>query len=107
MIFAVCVACGGYLDRNESICRACGADNAPDAEDAGPIEFDSSLVLDRLGEWSLIKHEIVSKYASAYARIPATQQSIKRFVYADGFAGSGVALDGATATSCQAARCGH
>jgi hypothetical protein len=96
MNYAFCVECGGYLDRDESICRACGADNASDAEDDDPIEVDESLVLDQLGEWSSIKHEIVNKYASAYARIMASQRFIERFVYVDGFAGSGVALDGAT-----------
>ena len=40
-----------------------------DAKYDEPIEIDESLVLDQLGEWSFVKHEIVSKYASAYARI--------------------------------------
>jgi hypothetical protein len=30
-MFTFCIECGGYLDRDESICRACGADNAPEA----------------------------------------------------------------------------
>lgn len=99
-MLAFCVECGGHLDRDESSCRACGADNAPGAEDSANnddvIEIDESLELDKLGEWSHIKHEIVSKYAAAYTAIMAAQPFIKRFVYVDGFAGSGVALDGAT-----------
>ena len=46
-----------------------------------------------LGEWSHIKHEIVSKYAPAYTTILKSKPFIRRFVYADGFAGSGVAID--------------
>jgi three-Cys-motif partner protein len=100
-MFTFCIECGGYLDRDESICRACGADNAPEAWEAldaddGSIWLDASLKLDQLGEWSHVKHEIVSKYGSAYATIMSRQKFIKRFVYADGFAGSGVALDKST-----------
>jgi three-Cys-motif partner protein len=96
-MFTFCIECRGYLDRDESICRACGADNAPDAGEPGDmIEVADSLELDILGEWSHVKHEIVSKYASAYTTILAAQPFIKRFVYADGFAGSGIAIDAAT-----------
>ncbi len=96
-MFTFCIECGGYLDRDESICRACGADNAPDAgEPDDMIEVADSLELDILGEWSHVKHEIVSKYASVYTTILAAQPFIKRFVYADGFAGSGIAIDAAT-----------
>jgi len=63
-MFTVCVECGGYLvDRDESVCRACGADNA---EPDDLIELDDSLDVDRLDEWSHVKHEIVSKYACAH-----------------------------------------
>jgi three-Cys-motif partner protein len=94
VIYAVCVACGSYLDLDEPICRACGADNSPEAEDE-PIELDPALELDRLGEWSLIKHEIITKYAAAYTTI-LKAQGFRRRVYIDGFAGAGVAIDDAT-----------
>ena len=45
---------------------------------------------DEIGYWSEIKLEIVSKYASAYSKILAKQQYIKRHLYIDAFAGAGV-----------------
>lgn len=45
---------------------------------------------DEIGYWSEIKLEIVSKYASAYSKIRAKQQYIKRHLYIDAFAGAGV-----------------
>lgn len=44
---------------------------------------------DSVGYWTEVKLEIVKKYAAAYATILAKQPGIKRFIYIDGFAGSG------------------
>jgi three-Cys-motif partner protein len=52
--------------------------------------------LDQLGEWSEIKHQILDGYAQAYTTILTRQRAIRRIVYIDAFAGSGVALDRAT-----------
>jgi three-Cys-motif partner protein len=95
MIDAVCVECGSYLDRDETTCRACGADNTTAGGDDSVVELDD-VVLDRLGEWSLVKHEIISKYASTYTTILSKQRFARRIVYIDGFAGAGVAIDGET-----------
>jgi three-Cys-motif partner protein len=95
MIYALCSWCGGYLDRDSSVCRACGADNdpsAPEPFDDGGIDV-SDIELDRLNPWSKIKHEIIEKYAAAYTRILRKQSYLKRYVYIDAFAGAGVAVD--------------
>ena len=95
MIYAICSWCGSYLDRDDSICRACGADNDPNA----PETFDDGSIdslgidLDRLNPWSKIKHEIIEKYAAAYTTILKAQPYLKRYVYIDAFAGAGVAVD--------------
>ena len=44
---------------------------------------------DSVGYWTEVKLDIVKKYAAAYATILAKQPGIKRFIYIDGFAGSG------------------
>src|SRR5262249_29303134 len=49
--------------------------------------------LDRLNSWSIVKHDIVSKYLSAYTTILHQQRWVKRYVYIDAFAGAGVAVD--------------
>jgi three-Cys-motif partner protein len=94
-IYALCAVCGGYLDRDSSICRGCGADNdssAPEAFDDRAIDL-SGVELDRLNPWSKIKHEIIEKYAAAYTTILRRQPYIRRYVYIDAFAGAGVAVD--------------
>jgi three-Cys-motif partner protein len=86
-----CLSCGEALDRDSRECRFCADDNAPDLQTHPDIEIQPFL--DQLGEWSEIKHEIVEKYAHAYTTILSRQSGIRRCVYIDGFAGSGVALD--------------
>jgi len=44
---------------------------------------------DSVGYWTEVKLEIVKKYAAAYATILSKQPGIRRFIYIDGFAGSG------------------
>lgn len=44
---------------------------------------------DEIGYWSEIKLDIVREYAQAYARIMHAQQSIRRYIYIDAFAGAG------------------
>lgn len=44
--------------------------------------------LDRVGEWSEVKLEIVRKYAAAYSKIMANQRGFSHY-YIDGFAGAG------------------
>src|SRR4029450_1761295 len=93
-IYALCAWCGEYLDRDGSVCRACGADNDPDAkldsfDDETSVDL-AELDLDRLHPWSRVKHEIVEKYAAAYTTILGQQKALKRFVYIDAFAGAGV-----------------
>jgi three-Cys-motif partner protein len=51
---------------------------------------------DKVGYWSEIKVEIVREYAKAYSTIMAKQPSIKKHIYIDGFAGTGVNLSRAT-----------
>src|SRR5262245_61291333 len=95
MIYALCSWCGGYLDRDSSICRACGADNDPTVSepfDGSGIDV-SAIELDRLNPWSKIKHEIIEKYAAAYTTILRKQPYLTRYVYIDAFAGAGVAVD--------------
>lgn len=55
------------------------------------IEETDKNILDIIGPWSEIKHEIVEKYARAYSTILSTKPLLKHY-YIDGFAGSGVAL---------------
>lgn len=45
---------------------------------------------DKIGEWSEVKLDIVKKYASAYSTIMASQDSIRRHIYIDAFAGLGM-----------------
>jgi three-Cys-motif partner protein len=45
--------------------------------------------IDRVGEWTEVKLQIIQEYASAYSRIMAKQPFIKHYAYIDGFAGSG------------------
>jgi three-Cys-motif partner protein len=77
-----------------SACRVCGEINA--TTDASVVAADAnridSEILDQLGEWSHVKHEIVEKYAHAYTTVMAKQR-FKRVLYIDGFAGAGVAMD--------------
>jgi three-Cys-motif partner protein len=45
---------------------------------------------DRIGSWSVVKHEIIQKYACAYSRILSTRRHPSlSHVYIDAFAGSG------------------
>lgn len=64
------------------------------AADANRID---PSILDDLGEWSHVKHEILEKYARAYMRVMANQR-FKRIIYIDGFAGAGIATDRDTGT---------
>jgi three-Cys-motif partner protein len=98
MIYAICDACGEYLDRDDSICRACGEDNDPQLQDVVPV-LTPDVKLDQIGQWSHVKHEIVTRYGTEYAKILGEQRrkrKIRRFLYIDGYAGSGVAVDVAT-----------
>jgi hypothetical protein len=98
MIYAICAACGGYLDRDDPTCRQCGENNDAEAVDDSPL-LEPGLDLDRLGQWSHAKHEILTNYATEYAKILGEQkrkQNIRRFSYIEGFAGAGVAVDKAT-----------
>jgi three-Cys-motif partner protein len=79
------------LDIGSLVCRTCGEDNALSDSNA-PIEVDVEG-LDRLKPWSLIKHEIIEKYAHAYTTILRSQRWARRYVYIDAFAGAGVAFD--------------
>src|SRR5437867_2897684 len=49
--------------------------------------------LDRVGQWSIDKLDMVSEYSHAYAVIMAAQKRrwLKSFHYIDGFAGPGIA----------------
>ena len=53
-------------------------------------------LLDRLGDWSQIKHEILEKYAQAYTTIVTKQAFIKKVLYIDAYAGTGYAVDKGT-----------
>jgi three-Cys-motif partner protein len=87
-----CAACGQPLDIGNPICRACGEENSSDANQHSEISIDPAI-LDKLGEWSHVKHEIIDKYAKAYTTVLARQPLIKHVVYVDAFAGAGVAED--------------
>ena len=52
-----------------------------------------SDLLDRLGDWSQIKHEILEQYAHAYTTIIKKKASIKKVLYIDAYAGSGYGVD--------------
>jgi len=92
-----CSACGELLDRDSHDCRYCGESNSNAHISAPGIELDlESLRLDRLNAWSHVKHEIIEKYAHAYATILSKQPWASRYVYMDAFAGAGVAIDAAT-----------
>ena len=57
------------------------------------MSSNRSLPYDHIGYWSLIKHDIVSKYAKAYStNLTAQEKNNPRFchVYIDAFAGSGI-----------------
>jgi three-Cys-motif partner protein len=49
--------------------------------------------LDRLGEWSQLKHEILEKYARAYTTVITAQPNIGKVIYIDAYAGPGFAVD--------------
>ena len=88
---SICTTCGEGLDIGATICRFCGEPTTTSDPELR-VEIDVRL-LDRLGEWSQIKHEIVEKYAAAYTKIVSRQAAIKRMLYVDAFAGAGVAED--------------
>jgi three-Cys-motif partner protein len=94
-----CVTCGELLERDQPVCRACGEDHDPRAEPTAPDaqqEEDDYIVhpdLDQLGDWSTIKHEIIENYGREYTTILSKQAFLKRLLYIDGFAGSGIAQD--------------
>jgi three-Cys-motif partner protein len=92
MIYAVCAFCNADLDRDESVCRECGADNDTTVDDSVIADL-SDVELDRLNPWSKVKHEIVEKYLGAYTTILRNQGWARRYVYIDAFAGAGVAID--------------
>lgn len=52
------------------------------------------MSLDRLGQWSISKLEMLSEYAHAYSTIMQAQKRtwLKAYYYIDGFAGPGIAL---------------
>jgi three-Cys-motif partner protein len=87
-----CPSCGEIFDRDATACRVCG-EGLVEPE---PVEIEPRPVpafLDRLGDWSEVKHEIVERYGVEYTKILSKQSGIRRIVYADAFAGAGVALD--------------
>jgi three-Cys-motif partner protein len=92
---SLCPACGEPLDIDAGECRVCGEALIEDADTGPPIELDPEL-LDRIGEWSHAKHEIIDKYARAYMTVLHRQGFAKRVVYIDAFAGAGVAEDRAS-----------
>jgi three-Cys-motif partner protein len=88
----VCAFCNADLDRDDSVCRECGADN--DVSVDGTVAADlENASLDRLNPWSKVKHEIIEKYLGAYTTILKSQRWVRRYVYVDAFAGAGVAID--------------
>jgi three-Cys-motif partner protein len=98
MIYAICDTCGEYLDRDDPTCRVCGENNDTGPQDDTPV-LDREINLDQLGQWSHVKHDILTSYGAEYAKILAEQKrkrTIKRFIYIDGYAGAGVAIDIAT-----------
>ena len=50
-------------------------------------------LVDRLGDWSQIKHEILEKYAHAYTAILTQQSAVKKVLYIDAYAGTGFGID--------------
>lgn len=46
--------------------------------------------LDEVGYWSEVKLDIVREYAQAYSKILNAQETIRRHIYVDAFAGAGV-----------------
>src|SRR5262249_42790870 len=78
VIYALCFFCGEPLDKDTSICRACGADNDPSADEGESLDL-TGIDLDRLNSWSIVKHDIVSKYLSAYTTILHQQRWVKRY----------------------------
>jgi three-Cys-motif partner protein len=84
------------LDVDADACRYCGellTGLRATQEESGPGEGIDPALLDQLGEWSQIKHEILEKYAHAYTTIVTRQGSIRKAIYADAYAGSGFAED--------------
>jgi three-Cys-motif partner protein len=58
-------------------------------------------LLDQLGDWSQIKHEILDKYGRAYTTIVTQQPIIKKVLYLDAYAGSGFGVDRETGAQLQ------
>jgi three-Cys-motif partner protein len=89
-----CAACGEPLDTDYSNCQVCGEDHSPE-----PITQDDQILvlpdvqLDRLGDWSQIKLEILEKYGHAYTTIMTQQNVIRAAKYVDAFSGAGIAED--------------
>jgi three-Cys-motif partner protein len=87
----LCPTCGAILDRDASTCRVCGEDLTVQ-EQPTVLDEHAEALFDRLGTWSEVKHEILEEYVSSYTTILARQRSrIRRTVYADAFAGAGMA----------------
>lgn len=54
------------------------------------IKINMKLSYDKIGYWSLVKHDIIKQYASAYSRILSTRRNPSLYhVYIDAFSGSG------------------
>ncbi|OGO16868.1 MAG: hypothetical protein A2Z15_00900 [Chloroflexi bacterium RBG_16_50_11] len=61
------------------------------------ISTKMALVLDEIGYWSEIKHEIVEKYALAYSTVfSSPKYQYLRHVYIDAFAGPGIHISKTT-----------
>ena len=72
----MCPDCGTLVESGDSRCRFCGhARLAESDEGLGPD------LLDQLGEWSQIKHEILEKYAHAYTTVLKQQPLIRKVLY--------------------------
>ena len=50
----------------------------------------SKVRFDEIGYWSEIKLDIIRDYAKEYSKVLANQESIRRHLYIDAFAGAGV-----------------
>jgi three-Cys-motif partner protein len=94
-VVRICEACLQPLGINW-ICPVCGENNQPSADDKQFFDAAQYPALDRLGEWSQLKHEILEQYAQRYTTILRKQRLIKKFVYVDGFSGAGTAVDRAS-----------
>ena len=69
MVFDECPFCGSPTRTDIAVCTFCGESITGDAVD--PDDYPDSLefdyVVEQIGRWSNVKHQIVEKYASAHS----------------------------------------